>query len=650
MKQKLILFMFFPVLMLLLAASVSTEREENTVPGKIIVQFKPGIEKDISNFINSYAHAGIKAERCLSADLNIWLLSFDNKKYAVNAIVQSIKKDETIAQAQPEHYISIREVFPNDPSFAMQWALYNIGQTGGTDDADIDATLAWDVSVNNGATVMGDTIVIAVIDDGFYLAHEDMNYWKNRNEIPANGIDDDGNGYVDDFDGWNAYASSGEINSKSHGTMVSGVAGAVGDNNTGISGVGWNTRILPVAGSSTFEATVVEAFGYVYKMRSLYDETNGIKGAYIIATNGSFGVDFANPDDYPIWHTMYDSLGSLGILSAAATMNRESDVEVDGDVPTNFDTDYLIGVTNTTKKDEKYATAAWGKVSIDLGAPGSSVLSTRPNDAYGYSTGTSFSSPHVAGSIGLLFAAAGTDFLETYHDKPSETAIFLKNVLLEGVDTLSGFDTLCTSGGRLNVNNAVQILLSPRIEMPETLSYQLAPDSTGSYSLLISNLMGFNLPFECYIVTTPSWLSCTQSSGLIPADGNVGLHLNFDASGLLEGSYQNQLIVVDAGGREYVCNIELEVIPGLGISNNEPFDSHVICYPNPFTDVLTLDIPAETGSSSMIYLYGINGEAVFERSYTEKMIPINTAHLPAGIYILSVESEGIFRQMKLVKH
>jgi hypothetical protein len=323
---------------------------------------------------------------------------------------------------------------------------------------------------------------------------------------------------------------------------------------------------------------------------------------------------------------------------------------VDGDVPTNFDTDYLIGVTNTTKKDVKYATAAWGVVSVDLGAPGSNILSTRPNDAYGYSTGTSFSAPHVAGSIGLLFSAAETGFLDRYHEKPSETAIFLKNVILEGVDTLGGFDTLCTSGGRLNVNNAVEILRGPRIAMPETLSYQLAPDSTGPYPLGISNDMGFNLPFECYVASTPSWLSCVQTSGILPGNGNVDLDLVFDASGLEEGNYQNQLIVTDAGGREYICDIELEVIPGLGIPDNSSSEFQINCYPNPFSSTLTIKLASISGRRSDISIYAMSGEKVFDIENTAAPTRINTTGLPAGIYILEVLNDGIIRQMKIVKH
>jgi subtilisin family serine protease len=143
-----------------------------------------------------------------------------------------------------------------------------------------------------GLTVQGDTIVVAVIDCGADITHEDLNFWKNYLEIPGNGIDDDTNGYVDDFDGWNAQSQTGVITSCSHGTHVSGIIGAIGNNTTGVVGVNWNVKIMPVQPSSTNEALVVAAYTYVYNMRRLYNQTNGAKGAFIVATNSSFGVNF----------------------------------------------------------------------------------------------------------------------------------------------------------------------------------------------------------------------------------------------------------------------------------------------------------------------------------------------------------------------
>ncbi|MBP8754784.1 MAG: S8 family serine peptidase, partial [Chitinophagales bacterium] len=215
----------------------------------------------------------------------------------------------------------MRSTIPNDLSFPLQWNFYNDGTTGGIADADIDADEAWDITTG-GLTALGDSIVIAVIDDGFDINHLDLNFWKNYNEIPSNGIDDDGNGYIDDFNGWNVLTETDVLDEYLHGTHVSGIAGAKGNNGFGVTGVNWDVKIMAVSiGLAVYESNALEAYAYVFDQRKLYDETNGEKGAFVVVTNSSFGIDYQLPEDYPIWCAMYDSLGRLGILNAAATIN-----------------------------------------------------------------------------------------------------------------------------------------------------------------------------------------------------------------------------------------------------------------------------------------------------------------------------------------
>ena len=132
---------------------------------------------------------------------------------------------------------------------------------------------------------------MAIVDGGADLNHVDIDFFKNIHEIPNNGQDDDGNGYIDDYDGWNAYSNNGNIPSSSHGTHVAGISAAIGNNGTGIAGVNWGVKVMPIAGSSSNESVVVNAYGYVLEMRSTYNETDGAFGAFVVATNSSFGVD-----------------------------------------------------------------------------------------------------------------------------------------------------------------------------------------------------------------------------------------------------------------------------------------------------------------------------------------------------------------------
>jgi subtilisin family serine protease len=426
------------------------------VPGELMVLIHP--QSSIDDWCEDLEESGLSEVgpvQRLSQSLNLWRIRYDAQLDAELATRLAGAHPHTVL-VQVNHTNLVLRSEPNDPGFNQQWSLYNDGTNGGSGLSDIAAVDAWD-KVTGGVTALGDTIVVAVIDGGFSIDHEDLapNIFVNRNEVPGNGVDDDQNGYIDDVSGWNVYTNSGTPSFSNHGTHVAGIIGAKGNNDQGIAGVNWNVKLLPISGSSTLESTVVAAYAYALDMRRLFNQSGGQKGAFVVAGNSSFGVDYGDPTEYPIWCAMFDSMGVAGILHTGATANLNIDVDVALDVPTACGSNFLIAVTNTTSSDTKNAGAAYGVNSIDLGAPGTNIYSTTVS-GYGNMTGTSMATPHVAGAIALMYNAICSDVFDSYSGNPGGLALYVRNKLLsEGVDQVSALDGLVSTGGRLNVNKAI---------------------------------------------------------------------------------------------------------------------------------------------------------------------------------------------------
>ncbi len=420
--------------------------DKTIISNEYIVMFsKTASENEFPLKQSTFNFFEIKKNKKLSPYSNIYLLTFD--EFAPD-LLNELKRHPEIIVAQHNHRVHRRSGnIPNDPVFTQQWN-HEI----------IQACDAWDLTTG-GLSTEGDTIVVAVIDTGCDVLHEDLeqNIWKNHKEIPNDGIDNDGNGYVDDFLGWNFDTENDDHPIDVHGTEVVGIIGAKGNNGVGVSGVNWTIKTMVLSNAMT-EDEIVSAYLYAYNMRKRYNETGGSEGAFVVATNASFGINNARPDDFPIWCAVYDTLGQEGVLSVAATTNMDVNVEVIGDIPARCTSPYLITVTNTDENDQKELQSGWGKVSVDLGAPGSSAYTTKPANSYGTAGGTSSSAPHVTGAIGLLYSVPNSIFMSKVKAAPEEMALTVKYAILQGVEPNADLLNRTTTGGRLNLYNSLKLL------------------------------------------------------------------------------------------------------------------------------------------------------------------------------------------------
>ncbi len=461
MKRSLSTVLFIAIM--LTGALTSFAQRAAHVYGDVMVRILP--DADIEEVAGELTYilgvnAQTKVKELISPQMDIWLLDFDHTKVNERHFLDFAKAHPKVMEAQFNHILTQRQTIPDDPQLGQQWHWINDGQTGGTPDADVDGDNAWDITTG-GLTANGDTIVVAVIDDGAELDHPDLadNWWRNWAEIPNNNIDDDGNGYVDDYFGWNNANDSDNVGGGAHGVNVAGMIGGIGNNANEGCGINWNVKIMAITGNYGNEAGSISAYTYALTQRQIYNETDGDAGAFVVATNSSWGVDFGQPADAPLWCAFYDTLGVNGILNCGATANNNVDIDAVGDLPTACPSEYMIAVTATNDEDVR-TFSGYGAATIDLGAPGEAVYTADNGGGYTTTSGTSFASPTVAGIIGLLYSAPCSNIANIAASDPKYAAEQIRDYLFQGVDPISNLTNETVYGGRANAYNSLQLILA----------------------------------------------------------------------------------------------------------------------------------------------------------------------------------------------
>jgi hypothetical protein len=428
----------------LFATSPLFGSEVDYVPGEVLVRFKPKDNGALCNteekneILSSLGVGTVTQNFKLVPGLSLIKLP---QGTSVESALTIFSTSPNIIHVQPNYIYRALSTFPNDPcgpapNGGKQWGLHNIGQTGGTPDADIDAPEVWDIATDSN-------IIVAVIDSGVDYTHSDLaaNMWHNPGEIPDNGIDDDGNGYIDDIFGYDFYNNDIDpMDDNGHGTHCAGIIGAIGNNSLGVTGVCWNVKIMALKflnefGSCGSTAKAISCIEYAIEM-----------GAKVLSNSwGSTTYD----QDLKNYINAANAAGLLFI--SAAGNNGTSNDGYPRSYPASYDCDNIISIMATDSNDERavwsyQSSSNWGLTSVDLAAPGSDILSCWPNGQYDYMDGTSVSAPYVAGACALAWSM-----------NPTLGHLDVKDIILSTVDQIPALNDLCVTGGRLNLFNALAI-------------------------------------------------------------------------------------------------------------------------------------------------------------------------------------------------
>ncbi len=377
-------------------------------------------------------------------DSGAYVVQLDGSISVAEAITRA-QSDSRIEYAEPNRLIEPHDTVPNDLLFNQQWSLFNQG-------VDIGATRAWDLTTGS------DDVVIAITDTGVDINHSDLaaNIWTNPAEISNNGIDDDNNGFIDDVNGWNFQGNNKQVFSDAatdrHGTFVSGIIGAVGNNGIGVSGVAWRVKLMPLKfiDRTGDTADAIRAINYAIAQKR--------KGVNVRAINASWGPGRSECAD-SFSRSLRDAISAAndaGILFVCSAGNGVCGENGFGD---NLDDapEYpaawagelpnVISVGAVARTDDLLFFSNYGHTSVSLAAPGDGqVTSIFPGD--GYTTwspgGTSFAAPHVTGIAALLAVR-----------EPALTPTQVKQRLISTAEPILSLASKVVSSGRANAYNAL---------------------------------------------------------------------------------------------------------------------------------------------------------------------------------------------------
>ena len=470
------------ILLLQAAIAFGHQPEKGSVANEVLVKFRSGTPTDLARDINS-RNRGVMLEKL--GDLGWQRIKLPTGSKLSSVMARYLDSGEVEA-VQPNFYYQLLNT-PNDANFGSMYGMTKIF-----------APQAWDLTTGSS------TVVIANIDTGAKYTHEDLaaNMWTNPGEINNNSLDDDGNGFVDDFYGYDFFFNDPDpLDENGHGTHTSGTLGAVGNNSIGVVGVNWNVKIMSIKiydsdGFGTTSAMLINAYNYVRLMKE--------RGVNIRVTNNSYGgCDEACGYDQATKDAI-DALGNTGVLQVFAAGNDGRNIDNLPAFPASYTSPAILSVANSNSSDARNGSSNFGPISVDVAAPGTSILSTVSNaSVYGTLSGTSMATPHVAGAAALLSAF-----------NPALSPASLKSTLMNSVDVLAQWNGVVKSGGRLNVAQALQnqTVCNFNLSSPSIL----APTKGGYFSVNVTAAQNCDYSVK----SNTNWIK-VSTSDVLSGNGTV---------------------------------------------------------------------------------------------------------------------------------
>ncbi|PEQ95953.1 hypothetical protein CN481_03010 [Bacillus sp. AFS006103] len=515
--------------------------------GEVIVRFKQG--KSLGSLGVVAMGKGLRVSKNLDRSLGIQLLNFDSTATSMDNIVKSLKNSGEVEYAEPNYIYHPAAV--SDPLYGQLWGMKNTGQSiegvPGKSGIDIKAETAWLKTKGSSSTV------IAVIDTGTDIDHTDLkdNIWKNPGEIANDGIDNDKNGYVDDVNGWNFFDNNNDVfyapGEDDHGTHVSGTIAAKA-NTTGVIGVAPNVKIMPLKFIGPGGGNLGDAI-----LAINYAKSKGVK-----ITNNSWGGGAYS-------QALSDTIKNSNSLFVAAAGNDGVNTDTYPMYPAAYNITNILSVAAITNTGNLASFSNYGATSVDVAAPGQSILSTLPLNNYAYFDGTSMATPHVTGTAALVTAAS-----------PTLTPLQIKDTIMKTVTKLSSLTGKTVTGGLINAGAAVSIDIDGEIpgvplkgtSVSSTLNTSTDKDDVYSINLLkgekitVSLTGALGTDFDIYLYDK-SAKTVSSSAGILAYSEKAGTSSeSFSFFAPSDGTYYLDVYAYSGSG-SYTASVKYGVTAGI---------------------------------------------------------------------------------------